>query len=144
MMSEFVIGRGGLLLTTGCDGMIILVHASVSKMDIFDPVIPSQIEVIQNHNREFGESRVRLRVAVHAGEVHRDPHGWAGADINTTCWLVNAEAAYRQLSDHAHEDVVLVISDVVHQSVSVTERASALSCPTAAARPTLSARGCFG
>jgi hypothetical protein len=98
------------------DGKIVLVPAMVSKVDLLDPVIPALTAAIHRHNTD-GEPRIRLRVALHAGELHRDAYGWAGADLNAACRLVNDAAAYRALTRHPGSDLVLVVSDLIYDSV---------------------------
>lgn len=99
------------------DGMIMLVPATVSKVDIFDPVVPSLSAALREYNATTGQApRIRLRVAVHAGEVLRGRFGWVGTDLNHTCRLVNSQPLYRELT-RSHADMVLVVSDVIHQAV---------------------------
>lgn len=100
------------------DGIIVLVPATVSKVDIFDPLVPALDAALREHNSMTGQApRIRLRVAVHAGEVLRAPFGWVGTDLNLTCRLVNSQPLYRELIRRPHADLVLVVSDVVHQTV---------------------------
>jgi hypothetical protein len=98
------------------DGMILLIPARVSKIDLLDPVIPTIADHIHAHNTTASQ-RIQLRVAVHAGEVHRDPHGWVGADLITTCRLVNGEPLYQELRHPAQPDVAVVVSDLIYQAV---------------------------
>ncbi|MER5266404.1 hypothetical protein ABTZ99_30375 [Actinosynnema sp. NPDC002837] len=96
------------------DGMMVLVPAFVSKLDLLDPVIPRMVGTLRQHNQGVApELRVRVRVGLHAGEVHRDPHGWVGTDLNKTCRLVDSAPVRERLVDHA----VLVVSEVIHQGV---------------------------
>ena len=100
------------------DGMIIFVPAAVSKIDIFDPVVPSLSAALREHNSMTAQAtRIRLRVAVHAGEVLRGPFGWVGTDLNLTCRLVNSQPLYRELVRRPYSDLVLVVSEVIHQTV---------------------------
>ncbi|ONI78139.1 hypothetical protein ALI144C_31555 [Actinosynnema sp. ALI-1.44] len=100
------------------DGMILFVPASTSKADLIDPLIPRLAAILGEYNRVIcAASRIRLRVAVHAGEVLRSPSGWVGTDINLACRLVNSEPLYRELTRVPRADVVLVVSDVIHQGV---------------------------
>jgi hypothetical protein len=100
------------------DGMILLIPARVSKIDLLDPVIPTIAEHIRGYNAAVAPPlRIQLRVAVHAGEVHRDPHGWVGADLITTCRLVNGQPLYQELRHSAKPDVVVVVSDLIYQAV---------------------------
>jgi class 3 adenylate cyclase len=100
------------------DGMILLIPASVSKIDILDPLIPCLAEQIDIHNTVAGPAlRIQLRVAVHAGEVHRDAYGWVGSDLNTACRLVNGTPLYQQLAGPLRPAVVVVVSDLIYQGV---------------------------
>ncbi|XVS66929.1 hypothetical protein ACQPYE_12970 [Actinosynnema sp. CA-299493] len=96
------------------DGMMVLVPAGVSKLDLLDPVIPRFVATLRQHNQAVApELRIRVRVGLHAGEVHRDPHGWVGTDLTTTCRLVDSAPVRERLVDQA----VLVVSEVIHQGV---------------------------
>lgn len=100
------------------DGMILLVAASVSKVDVIDPLIPHLAVAIREHNAATDPAfRIRLRVAVHAGEVHRDANGWVGSDLNTACRLVNSAPLYQELRRSPQTDLVLIVSDLIYQGV---------------------------
>lgn len=100
------------------DGMILLIPATVSKVDILDPVIPRLAHELHTHNVKVDpELRIRLRVAVHAGEVHRDPHGWVGSDLNTACRLVNSEPLYQQLQATPDRPLALIVSNLIYHGV---------------------------
>lgn len=100
------------------DGMVVLVPPSTSKVDLIDPLIPSLIARLRQHNAMVGaEHRIRVRVAVHAGEVLRSPSGWVGTDINLTCRLLNGVPLYRELMRSPQSDLVLVVSEVIRNGV---------------------------
>jgi hypothetical protein len=100
------------------DGMIILVPPTVSKADILDPIIPNMATMIRQHNVACdAESRIRLRVSVHAGEVHADPAGWVGTDLNVACRLLDSPAAYRHLRRDPSADLVVVVSNVIYHGI---------------------------
>jgi hypothetical protein len=100
------------------DGVILLIPARVSKIDLLDPVVPTITEHIRAYNATVDPSlRIRLRVAVHAGEVHRDPHGWVGTDLVTTCRLVDGEPLYAELRHESEPDVVVAVSELIYQAV---------------------------
>jgi hypothetical protein len=100
------------------DGMIVLVPASVSKADLLDPVVPSLAAALARENAAPGRAgRIRVRVSVHAGEVHRDARGWVGTDLNLACRLIDSEPVYRLLDQAPHADLALVVSDLIHHSV---------------------------
>ena len=98
------------------DGMIILIPAAVSKVDIFDPVVTSLSAALREYN-SMTAPQIRLRVAVHAGEVLRGRFGWVGTDLNLTCRLVDSQPLYRELTRYPQAHMVLVVSDVIHQAV---------------------------
>ncbi|MEU4742799.1 hypothetical protein AB0G02_20370, partial [Actinosynnema sp. NPDC023658] len=96
------------------DGMMVLVPASVSKLDLLDPAIPAMIAVLRRHNAAVApEQHIRVRLALHAGEVQRDPHGWVGADVNTACRLADSAP----VREHLTGEAVLVVSEVIYQGV---------------------------
>lgn len=100
------------------DGALILVPAEVPKSRLADQ-LPSRLVVeLLRHNAVYArEAAIKLRVAVHAGEVHHDEHGAMGQAVNLTCRLVEAPAAKSALrssmsilaliaSDHFYHDVI--------------------------------------
>jgi hypothetical protein len=73
---------------------------------------------IRGHNTSsVGQPRIRLRVALHAGELHDDPQGWAGTDLIAACRLVNGDPVYRQLRTNPWADLVLVVSEQIYHGV---------------------------
>jgi hypothetical protein len=99
------------------DGMVVLVPAWVSKIDLLNPVVPDVARILQRHNRTVADAeRIRVRVSVHAGEVQRDPHGWCGCDLNLACRLVDSEPARDHLR-RSSAQVVLVVSELIYQGV---------------------------
>ncbi|HWM03385.1 MAG TPA: hypothetical protein VNP92_13715 [Actinophytocola sp.] len=100
------------------DGAIILVPATVSKVDLLDPVIPNLAAMIRRHNAAAEPGlRIRLRISVHAGEVHRDANGWVGSDLNVACRLVSSAAVCRYLLRRPAVDVLVVVSDAIYHGV---------------------------
>ncbi|GGP63571.1 hypothetical protein [Saccharothrix coeruleofusca] len=99
------------------DGMAVLVPAWVSKVDLLDPVLPHFVGLLRRHNDAVGpDPRIRVRVSLHAGEVHRDAHGWVGGDLNTACRLVDSDPLREHLAASTG-DAVLVVSDLIYQGV---------------------------
>ena len=100
------------------DGLIVLVPATVCKVALIDPwlaELTSALEVANAGVRQ--ENRLRLRVVLHAGEVHRDRAGWAGSDLNLACRLVGNAHAYRLLRDLPETTVALTVSPVIYDGV---------------------------
>src|SRR5690349_1750776 len=80
------------------DGMILLVPASVSKVDLLDPFIPALVAGLRSYNAAADPGlRIRVRVSVHAGEVIPATPGWVGTDVNLACRLVDGEPLYLEL-----------------------------------------------
>ncbi|ONI79706.1 hypothetical protein ALI144C_23375 [Actinosynnema sp. ALI-1.44] len=100
------------------DGMIMLVPPTVSKVDVLDRVVPSLTTALYEHNSMTAQTlRIRLRVAVHAGEVLRGRAGWVGNDLNLAFRLVNSGPLYRELARRRDADMAVIVSDVIHQAV---------------------------
>lgn len=115
---EAGIGWANVVVEDRGDGLILLIPPSVSKVDILDPLIPRLAEEIRAFNATVPPGlKIRLRVAIHAGEVDRDGHGWIGNDLITACRLVNGEPLYQRLALSPAADLVLVVSDLIYQGV---------------------------
>ena len=73
------------------DGMFILVGSEVPK-SLFVESLPSAIvSALRRHNGTHSDlERIRLRMALHAGEVNYDKHGATAASINLTFRLLES------------------------------------------------------
>jgi hypothetical protein len=60
--------------------------------------------------------RIRLRVALHAGEIHSDPYGFTGRAINDTFRLVDAEELRRGLESSSGQ-LAIITSDWFYHEV---------------------------
>jgi class 3 adenylate cyclase len=74
------------------DGVLILAPPEVAK-SVFVESLPAQlVEGLREHNSAHpAPEQIRLRMAVHAGELHYDDHGVVGTSINLTFRLLNAD-----------------------------------------------------
>ncbi|GAA4902906.1 hypothetical protein [Streptomonospora salina] len=64
------------------------------------------------------DAELRLRIALHSGEVARDRQSWVGTDLNTACRLVDIaplKSCLQQCRPAA--DLVLAVSQAWHSSV---------------------------
>lgn len=112
------VDRSGIDIADRGDGMILVIPPEVAKVDLLDPMIPLLSKAIHDHNELVNPRfRIRLRVAIHAGELHNDTHGWVGTDLNTACRLVNGTPLYEQLDRAPETDLVLVVSESIYQTV---------------------------
>ncbi|MCE7008155.1 AAA family ATPase [Kibdelosporangium philippinense] len=81
------------------DGVLVLIFPGVPK-HLVAARLPDQLSAaLRRHNRGCTEVvRIRLRVAVHAGEVHHDTHGVVGTAINLAFRLLDAAAVKSALA----------------------------------------------
>jgi tetratricopeptide (TPR) repeat protein len=81
------------------DGMFILVGPDVPKSLFVESLPSALIAALRSHNAAHTDSeRIRLRMALHAGEVHYDEHGATAASINLTFRLLEAGPAKEALA----------------------------------------------
>lgn len=74
------------------DGVLVLVPADVRKRLLADHLPNALVEALARHNRLHPpQERIRLRLALHAGEVNYDQHGVTGAALNHTFRLLDAD-----------------------------------------------------
>lgn len=99
------------------DGVLIFVSAEVSKVLLLGPMPARLAELLERGNTgRSARQRFRLRVVVHAGEVHHDAHGYAGYDVNLAFRLVDA-GPLREAMEHTAAAVGLIVSEGVHDGV---------------------------
>lgn len=115
-------GASGVPLS-GClhedrgDGAIIIIPARIPTVTLIDPLLDRLREGLRLHNRLSSEAaKIRLRSALHTGEVHRDEHGLAGTALNHLCRLLDAPPLKQALGDSA-ADLAFIASDDVYESV---------------------------
>ncbi|MFG2091466.1 tetratricopeptide repeat protein [Spirillospora sp. NPDC048824] len=113
------------------DGALVLIKPDVPKERLAGPFPPALARLLERHNSSAPPgARIKIRVAVHAGEVHYDDHGVTGTAINKTFRLLDAEPLKDALRD-SPGIVALITSDWFYQEV-------VQQCPTcdaAAYRP---------
>jgi hypothetical protein len=107
-------------LTDRGDGVLMLVrpHDEVPKTVLLDGLIPALAALLAEYNEQAAEPdlRMRLRVVMHAGEVHMDSMGYYGAAIDIAIRLLDAPRVKDALRQAA-APLVLVISDEIHSAV---------------------------
>lgn len=104
-------------LTDRGDGVLVLIrpHDDVPKTVLLDRLIPLLTALLTEYNAQVTEPalRIRLRVVVHAGEVHLDRRGCYGEAIDSAIRLLDAPPVKKALKD-ATAPLVLVVSDEIY------------------------------
>ncbi|WP_033291683.1 hypothetical protein [Amycolatopsis jejuensis] len=100
------------------DGALCLVRPvdEAPKTVLLARVVPALAELLGRHSDERPELAFRLRVSMHAGEVHYDAHGPYGEDIDIACRLLDATELRRRLRNSSGP-LALVVSNAIHRSV---------------------------
>lgn len=105
------------------DGVLVLVRPvdEAPKTVLLDPLIPALRTLLAEHNaqrtvRDRPEWRLRLRMVVHAGEVHFDGNGHFGEALDIAFRLLDAPALKRRLRA-VEESLVVVVSDEIFEHV---------------------------
>ena len=100
------------------DGALIIVPPAVPEARMVGVWIEEVHQALRAHNGASDSlGRVRVRIGAHAGQVHTDSHGVAGADVDLACRLEDSAPA-RATLDAAHAaHLVVVVSTVLYESV---------------------------
>jgi hypothetical protein len=107
-------------LTDRGDGVLVLIRPNdeVPKTVLLGRLIPLLAALLSEYNARAAQQalRMRLRVVMHAGEVHIDSRGCYGAAIDTAIRLLDAPRVKETLRQ-AEAPLVLVISDEIHSGI---------------------------
>ena len=91
------------------DGVFVLVPAEVPKGLLAESLPPALVTALRAHNATHpGAEQIRLRMALHAGEVRYDEHGVTAASVNLAFRLLEAGALKAALA--ASPGVLAVIA----------------------------------
>ena len=93
------------------DGVFVLVPAEVPKALLAKSLPPALVTALRAHNDGHpGPERIRLRMALHAGEVHYDQHGVTAVAVNLAFRLVDADPLKAALTSSSGVLAVIVSS----------------------------------
>jgi hypothetical protein len=82
------------------DGMFILVGPEVPKSLFVESLPLTLVSALRRHNHDHPvQEQIRLRMALHAGEVNYDEHGATAAAINLVFRLLESRALKRLLAE---------------------------------------------
>ncbi|MFC5753612.1 SAVMC3_10250 family protein [Actinomadura rugatobispora] len=103
------------------DGAMILVPPEVPKKFLVVDVLHQMAAALAEHNDIHDErARIRLRMALHAGEIHRDDHGVVGEAINFTFRLLEATPLKQALAQSSGALAVIasqrIFEDVIRHT----------------------------
>ena len=91
------------------DGLLILVPAEVPKGLLVESLPFALVTALRGHNgTHLGPEQIRLRMALHAGEVRYDQHGVTGMAVNLAFRLLEAAPLKQALA--SSRGVLAVIS----------------------------------
>ncbi|MEV4055178.1 hypothetical protein AB0J55_28590 [Amycolatopsis sp. NPDC049688] len=84
------------------DGIVVIAPANIPKTSFVDLLPGTMLTALLQHNRTHPPTeRIRLRLALHAGEVNYDEHGFTGTSIMHAFRLLDS-AAVRTASAEKH------------------------------------------
>jgi hypothetical protein len=93
------------------DGVFVLVPAEVPKALLAESLPPALVAALRAHNGGHpGPERIRLRMALHAGEVHYDQHGVTAVAVNLAFRLLDAGPLKAALASSSGVLAVIVSS----------------------------------
>ncbi len=99
------------------DGVMALIHPAdeIPKCHLVSRLVPSLTQALLDYNlslpsEESPRRGMRLRVAVHAGEIHRDDRGFFGESLDVACRLLDNRRLKRSLATSS-DPLALVVSE---------------------------------
>jgi hypothetical protein len=94
------------------DGVLIIVPEYMQPAMTTGPLVDRLHACLRQHNVISDEiTKIRLRVAVHSGEIHRGGNGVSGSAITHLFRLLDAPALKNALAASAGADLALIVSD---------------------------------
>lgn len=104
------------------DGALIITPPEARPTDALDPLAHHLTALLRRSNRLANDlSRLRLRVAVHSGEVERDEHGVLGQPLTHLFRLLEAPTFKRRFAATS-ADLGVLISQQLYQQAAATGR----------------------
>jgi class 3 adenylate cyclase len=105
------------------DGVLALIHPAdeVPKTLLLNPLVPVLVTMLADRNASLGTAEryrreLRLRVVIHAGEIHYDGKGYFGEALDVAFRLLDAP----RLKDRLRQvvtPVVVVVSEDIYWSI---------------------------
>lgn len=93
------------------DGALILIPPTVSKIYLVTDLVSRLADNLAKHNAACpAHEQIRLRMALHAGEVHQDAHGFTSTSLNLAFRLIQSPESRVALHD-SRGILVLIVSN---------------------------------
>ncbi|HEX5300551.1 MAG TPA: hypothetical protein VFW50_26510 [Streptosporangiaceae bacterium] len=103
------------------DGMLILIrpHDDVPKTALLGRLVPALTTLLAEHNAAAPDPslRMRLRVVIHAGEIHVDDWGFYGEELDVAFRLLDSPAVKKALNMARMSPLALVTSDEIFRTI---------------------------
>jgi hypothetical protein len=100
------------------DGELVVFPAGMPERPVVADLVPAIDRVLRLRNRFAAEDvRIRLRVALHVGQLTETPTGFAGGDVVTVCRLVDAHALHVEMERFTGANAGLIVSAEIYRSV---------------------------
>jgi hypothetical protein len=106
------------------DGVLALIHPvdHAPKTYLLSRFMPELCRLLVEYNRDLpaaerGRRGLRLRVVVHAGEIHLDDNGYFGEALDLACRLLDAPVFKKTLHQSASAPAALVVSDEIYWNI---------------------------
>jgi hypothetical protein len=99
------------------DGALVLIHPvdHAPKTLLLNKFIPTLHELLTEYGAHNPDP-LRLRAAIHAGEIYQDRRGWFGEALDFTCRLLDSPESKAALR-RTQKPLVLVVSDHIFHTV---------------------------
>lgn len=106
------------------DGVLMLVPATVTKIRLVDALPLRLVAELRRYNSDRSAvGAIRLRLAVHAGDVRRDGNGMAGPAVDFTCRMLDAQPL-RDMLTSSGGALALVVSTEFYGDVIAVDPAA--------------------
>jgi class 3 adenylate cyclase len=99
------------------DGILVIVPPTTPKCPLVEVLPLRLLALLREHNDNHStEEQIRLRLALHAGEIHYDDHGVVGRAVNLAFRLVDS-AVLRDALAESSADLAVITSSWFYEEV---------------------------
>ncbi|MFI6522633.1 hypothetical protein ACIBF1_44270 [Spirillospora sp. NPDC050679] len=99
------------------DGILIITPPGLPPAAFLDLLAHHLTALLRRANRLANPTgRLRLRVAVHAGHIHRDAHGLVGRPLIHLFRLLEAAAIKKAFATADHADLILIVDETFYRT----------------------------